>query len=147
VTYTEWKREKAQKASGHAGGNLPPPLPPAQKAAPAAGSGAVFNMQEHRARMEESARVIAASRAQRERERALFTGGTNLTSYDSTGRVVRDSLPAWTEYIQREREAGRLPLASVMERARAAGQPIRDAGDWKRRKHLFGGDGPGGEAA
>jgi hypothetical protein len=133
---SEWKRDKERRLAAA------PSL--ARPVSPAAGSVSVYNMQEHRARMQESDRVIAASRAQRERERLMFraAGGANLTAYDGSGRVVRDISPAWTEYVAQERAAGRLPQRSIVERARAAGQPIRDAGDWKRRKNLFRGDDP-----
>ncbi len=128
MTYQEWLVMRARKA---------------QKAAPAAGSVSAFNMEEHRARMEEADRVLAASRARRERERALLqaAGGT----VGAGGKPVRQILPQWQEHVGADRNLSPLLRARLSgrisdERWAAAKREGRQG--FRTLRAEFGGDGP-----
>jgi hypothetical protein len=133
VTYSEWRQRRDSSRPREDG-----------KAIERRDRGSVVDLQAIRAQIAAGEREVELSRGLRARLAAALAGGAvSLRTVDLDGRPVKDALPRWTEYIQREREAGRLPLASIMERARAAGDPVRDAADYRRKKLIYG----GGDAA
>jgi hypothetical protein len=114
MTYQEWK---------------------AQKAARAAGSGAVIDLGAIRARLAESDRVLALSRASREREKVLRDGGVNLTTVGADGEPVKPLSPAWERALE-EKQGD--PMFGAIRAGR-----VKDLADYRRVKRAM----EGGDAA